>query len=185
MNLSDAIISCYRNYFNPRGRASRAEFWYFYLFSILVGIGIVLASILIGTTIASNRTNQGFEDLAIIISAMLFAFIITLGAVGIPLFMVWIRRLHDIGQTGWWMALPFGMQILVLLSGGSFLNVFQVSGGTGISNMGLFSAVANLVQVALLVVAVLPGQPESNAYGAVPGALTRHNGEVPPATFAG
>lgn len=61
------------------GRARRAEFWYFVLF--LISIGVVFVDILLGAT----------GILALIYSLALF----------VPGLAIGIRRLHDIGRSGW------------------------------------------------------------------------------------
>ena len=36
MNFFDSVVSAFRNFFNFSGRASRSEFWWFFLFCILL-----------------------------------------------------------------------------------------------------------------------------------------------------
>jgi len=76
------------------GRASRSEFWYFALFYFL--IDIVVASIdafvlnpMLGLT-PDQAAQGGFLQ-------MIFAL-----ALIIPSIALSIRRLHDIGKSGWW-----------------------------------------------------------------------------------
>lgn len=66
----------WKNYGNFEGRASRSEYWNFVLFNFLVSL--VLGLISAGT-------------LAIVYSV----------AVIIPSIAVAVRRLHDIGKSGW------------------------------------------------------------------------------------
>ncbi len=70
------------------GRAQRAEYWYFILFTIL--ISIVLAFIDMGTGTFNQET--GFGVISGIYSL----------AVLIPTIAVGVRRLHDTNRTGWW-----------------------------------------------------------------------------------
>lgn len=65
------------------GRATRAEYWYFYLFNNLIGfvIGVIVG--IVGTRI-------------IILFYLYFL------ALLIPGWAVAVRRLHDIGKSGWW-----------------------------------------------------------------------------------
>ena len=76
MNFGQAISTCFAKYATFSGRASRPEFWWFFLFQILVS---VVASML-GDVVA------GLVSLAVLVPAL---------AVG-------ARRLHDIGKSGWW-----------------------------------------------------------------------------------
>jgi len=38
MGFGEAIKTCFSKYFTISGRARRSEYWYFYLFTILLGI---------------------------------------------------------------------------------------------------------------------------------------------------
>lgn len=74
------------NYCNFDGRASRSEFWWFALFSFIVSfvIGIVFAF------------NPKFLDIA----SGLFSLAMLLPSLGLS-----VRRLHDVGMSGWWILL--------------------------------------------------------------------------------
>ena len=63
------------------GRARRAEFWYFVLFQFLLSIGVIIVDSLLGAS----------GILSLIWSLALF----------IPGLAVAVRRLHDIGRSGW------------------------------------------------------------------------------------
>lgn len=82
------------------GRATRSEYWYFILFSI---IAYIVAGILDGFLF--NLTG----------GLPIFTLIIGLGLL-IPSIAVGIRRLHDIGKSGWWYLLaivPFISLVLI------------------------------------------------------------------------
>lgn len=83
MKFVEATKHCLQNYANFSGRASRSEYWFFFLFYILAMItGTLLDNILLGG-------NGVFNTLA------------TLGLV-LPGIAVGVRRLHDLGKSGWW-----------------------------------------------------------------------------------
>ena len=94
--IFDSIYICYTKYFSFKGRAKRQEFWWFFLFSILIGQITSIASSL------QILTNQGSKGLIFAINDM-FYFAIC----GIPSIAVGCRRLHDIGKSGWWQLLTF------------------------------------------------------------------------------
>jgi uncharacterized membrane protein YhaH (DUF805 family) len=73
-----ALIS-FRNF---KGRARRKEYWYFFLFNVL--IALVLYGI--GYALGSNSLYYAFNIVALVPSAA-----------------VSVRRLHDIGLRGYWM----------------------------------------------------------------------------------
>ena len=77
---------------------------------------------------------------------------------GLPILFVWIRRLHDLGRSGWFAPV---INVVVNLSG--FAAMALMPDGTG-------ALIALLIYLASLVVmGVLPGEPGSNKYGAPPG----------------
>lgn len=93
---------------------------------------------------------------AVVLAILVPGLEIVLGPV---ILLAWIRRLHDLGLSGWIAPL---VNIAIAVIG--WLEVGVMSpGGDG----GLFSGVASLV--ALVVMGLLPGQPRANAYGGPPG----------------
>lgn len=74
------------------GRARRAEYWYFFLFNILIGMGFGIVDSSIGS-ISETGTGllSGLYTLAIVI----------------PNLAVTVRRLHDIGKSGWMILVAF------------------------------------------------------------------------------
>lgn len=74
-------------YADFNGRAVRSQFWYFVLFSFIISfvLGIV-DGMLFGRQILSMIFNL---------------------AVLIPSIAIAVRRLHDLGKTGWWYLLIF------------------------------------------------------------------------------
>ncbi|SUD90071.1 DUF805 domain-containing protein [Psychrobacter phenylpyruvicus] len=96
-NAFDWFKKAIKNTFNYKGRARRKEFWYFTLIaSIIIFIAFVLDEILDTPEMLTGLS--GF---------ILF----------FPSLAVTIRRLHDIGKSGWWYlitAIPF-IGSLVLL----------------------------------------------------------------------
>ena len=80
MSFIDAIKTCFRKYATFSGRARRSEFWYWQLFTAIVG-GIAAA-------IDGSDSNV----VAGIVAAEFF----------IPNLAVAVRRLHDTGKSGWY-----------------------------------------------------------------------------------
>lgn len=78
---------------------------------------------------------------------------------GLPMLFVWIRRLHDLGRTGWWAPL---INIVIGIAGWLETGVTSPGGEGGIVQ-GLFSLAA------LIILGALPGQGRVNAYGPQPG----------------
>lgn len=112
----EAILRCVRDKFLIyEGRASRKEFWYFYVVSLvscLVAIGLLCASI----QLTGVDHVQGGNVIATIL--MLIATLLSVGF-GLPFLAVATRRLHDTGKSGWhwlWGLVPcIGSLILLYL----------------------------------------------------------------------
>lgn len=90
MNFGQAVSSCLSNYATFSGRAPRSEFWWFFLFQLLVSVAV---------SIFSEKLN-GLVNLGLLLPSL---------AVG-------ARRLHDIGRSGWWQLLMVsGIGFVVLI----------------------------------------------------------------------
>ena len=86
------FISALKKYAGFSGRSRRAEYWYFVLFSTLIGIGAsTLDAFLYGLESEASVTPSLFISLAITV----------------PSIAVGVRRLHDIDKSGWWLLLYF------------------------------------------------------------------------------
>ena len=124
MSFTDAVRTCISKFATFDGRATRSEFWWFYLFAALVGfIGYV--PILILTVIGASSNDGAISSIFTILTAIFWIlwFIVVI-ALYIPLLAVGSRRLHDRGQSGW-------LQLLLLVPCGNIvLIVFWVMEGT-------------------------------------------------------
>ena len=109
MNPIDSVITCLQKYVGFEGRASRSEYWWFFLFTII-------ASLISG-----------------IIDAMLFGIELTdptpiSWALQIGLFLpsiaVGIRRIHDHGLSGWYCIIPIYNIILFATEGKAVPNMY-------------------------------------------------------------
>jgi len=81
MNFLKSVISCFYKYYIFSGRASRGEFWRFYLFAILWGFLI-----------------EALCEYQII--DLYFSFFLQ-GITLVPYFSCGARRLHDVNKSGW------------------------------------------------------------------------------------
>ena len=103
-----AIKLAYSRYFDFGGRSTRAEYWWYQLYSYIVSIVMTL-SFLIGA-IAGIGALFGDDDMAIaaIIGLLLFllCFLIILLSI-IPAIAITIRRLHDSGKSSLFVWLLF------------------------------------------------------------------------------
>ena len=111
MNMIEAVRVCFIKYAQFRGRARRAEFWWFMLFLFVLGIGVDLTDTMI--------FGYSWEEYAMGPMGAVY----TLATI-IPSIAVGVRRLHDTNRSGWWSLL-----VLVPLIGWIILIVWWAKSG--------------------------------------------------------
>ena len=104
-----------KEYANFNGRARRKEYWMFVLFNILFAIGAMILDNLFGMTM--NGIPYGPIYLIYALALL------------IPGLAVGVRRLHDIGKSGWYLLVG-----LIPLIGGIWLIVLMATDGTPAEN---------------------------------------------------
>ncbi|MBP1225833.1 DUF805 domain-containing protein [Flavobacterium sp. 1355] len=100
----------FENYANFKGRARRSEYWYFALANGLISILLVVIGVIIGSVFGDALTGG-------IIGYVLFGLYAL--ATLLPGLGVVVRRLHDVGKSGWFYLVAFipfigGIWILIL-----------------------------------------------------------------------
>jgi uncharacterized membrane protein YhaH (DUF805 family) len=81
MDFMATVKTCFNKYFVIEGRAPRSEFWWFYLFIII----IMLVAMGLDATMGLPIFN-----------------LIAMLAILAPTICVIVRRLHDHDKSGWW-----------------------------------------------------------------------------------
>ncbi|MDD3679078.1 MAG: DUF805 domain-containing protein [Patescibacteria group bacterium] len=92
-----------KKYSDFKGRARRAEYWYFFLANFLISFGLGFMDGLLG--LADEVT--GYGPLGLIYSL----------AVIVPSIAVGVRRMHDLNKSGWYILVPFYNIILAATEG--------------------------------------------------------------------
>ena len=114
--FGQAVKSCFNQYCGFKGRASRAEFWWFALFGFVLGFVLGFVDGLLFTL----TENEFFALLG-------FSGLFQLG-VFLPTLAVTARRLHDTDKSGWWMLL------YLTIIGGIVVFIFTLLRGNEGSN---------------------------------------------------
>ena len=150
MGFGEAVKTCFRKYFGFSGRATRPEYWWFFLFLV---IGSIVFSIIDIVAFGIDATIQPLTN------------IFSLGTL-FPSIAVAARRLHDTNRSGWWQLIPLAPLPLLLLA---------IPGYTAGTLGGLAIVLITLVILAVLVLSVLlivwlatKGNDGSNRFGEDP-----------------
>lgn len=91
LTLIAAVKICLRKYAEFSGRATRAEFWWW-------ALAVFIVSSVLGVVESAFNTLTGGESYSVL--SAIFSL-----AVLLPNMAVTVRRLHDIGKSGWWLLL--------------------------------------------------------------------------------
>ena len=137
------VQKCLRLYFDGKGRARRAEYWWWVAFVVIVSL---LASAL-DVAISGVNPYTGGPNASFVYGLVALALLA-------PGLSVLSRRFHDVGLSGWLVAGAFGAYAV-----GAMLVAASMPVG-----VVLIAAVA----IAVLIVAVLPSRPGANQYGPNP-----------------
>lgn len=108
MTFSTSIRTCLRKYADFNGRASRSEFWWFFLFTALVSLVLTIPIyVLIFMLAAASESAAGTGLLTVLTIVWSLVIVAVSIALLIPLLAAGARRLHDYGQTAWLLLLYF------------------------------------------------------------------------------
>lgn len=135
------------------GRSTRREYWMFVLLNVIIACAFMLLMVAVIGGAGAAFTNPtdmagmmaGAGAIALIFVILpLYVWALLTGVAG---FAVAIRRLHDLGQSGWMLVLFYAVLIVATMI-----------------SMYLYW----LVAIGGIVVLCLPGTPGANKYGADP-----------------
>lgn len=167
-----------KKYAQFSGRAPRAEFWWFFLFTMI--LFIVMWFLFAGSmmSMAAAGTDPSAGVLQAMGGGMIILSLAWL-ALLIPSIAVQVRRLHDTNRSGWWIGAFYLLYAvyIALLFGSVFSMMGSAMAGTaepsaGAGGMLLFTTLLGLVMmvygIVLLVFYCLPGTPGPNNYGPDP-----------------
>ena len=131
------IQKCLRLYFNGKGRARRAEYWWWVAFAFGVAVVALLLDIAIGGI--NTYTGQPNSQVLYMIASL---------ALLAPGVSVMSRRFHDVGLNGWLVA--------------AFLGVYFVGAMMAMAAMPLGVVLVLIAGVGALIITLLPSRPGAN-----------------------
>ena len=136
MNFQTSVKTCFKKYTTFSGRASRSEFWYFYLFNYGLYAILIISAL----------------NISFIFFWFFFGFFL---ATFIPFLAATARRLHDINKSGWFQILPLPFSF--------FDRLLERSSQEGLSI--LIGLISIGLYIYLLVLYCTKGEKKKNKYG--------------------
>ena len=146
----------FENYANFSGRARRSEYWYFVLMNMIISTVTMVIDKVLDVKFGVN---------------LLYGI-----AVFIPTLSVSVRRLHDIGKSGWILLISY---IAIIICGiGLILGILKL----GSSSFNIWFAIPIIVMFAIciwmLVLFVTEGNDGKNKYGSDPKNIFGEDDEI-------
>jgi len=170
VTFSDAVKTCFSKYLTFSGRASRAEYWYFFAF-------VVLATLIAGTidrlllaALAGDGPAVSGQPIQAIVGLVLL----------LPHFAAAWRRMHDTGRSGYYVLTPTLVSVAAMLVAAFGLGLADMATGTLDS---LLTSATLIVLIPLLIIGLIspllvlwwltrPSQTGPNTYGPNPHEVT-------------
>lgn len=183
LTFGQAIKEAFSKYATFQGRSRRSEYWWFSLFLTLLALVFFLPVILMSLWYSSEGIDVYETDMWPVVLSGLLALLGSLVflALLIPSLTVQVRRLHDVGRSGWWVmwcvvaAIAFEILAFCLLGTRysdmiplqEYKEAFAVStfGGVALSLLGLINT---FISIALIVFSLFDSHKGVNKYGPSP-----------------
>ena len=102
--MGNAISTCLSKYATFTGRASRSEYWFFFLFTLIIAVAAGIISALMGSELVGYALQVAFWITGLAVS---------------------IRRMHDVDKSGWFILIPIYSFILTVTPGTTGSNRFD------------------------------------------------------------
>ena len=168
------FFKCLRQYFDFKGRARRKEYWMFYLWALIIEVVIYGLSLLLGGGLPGIGFDESVPPELMprnVGMGMFFTGLITLYgfAILIPQLAVTVRRLHDIGKSGWLLLLIY---LLIFAGIGlmTYYSVTMLANGPETSMVPFWIGLSIIIAVTIWFIALMvkKGDVGRNKYGEDP-----------------
>jgi uncharacterized membrane protein YhaH (DUF805 family) len=143
MTFAGAVKSGFKNFSNFKGTATRTEFWYFYLFNVLLNV--------VTTTFDSFIVPSSGSGMGLASGGPLY--LITNIALILPNLTIAVRRYHDAGFSGKWLGLYLIPVVAMFVGGGLAVSSAKIDLATA-TDQQVLAAALPLVPAVLLFIAV-------------------------------
>ena len=145
----------FENYANFKGRARRSEYWYYALMTIIISFILSILDDILGLKYGAKSDSGVVSS---IYGLLVF----------IPGIAVSVRRLHNIGKSGWLILLLYGVAFVSCIF--ILTSVFALGFSKVVFGIGMIFAILLLLGSAiwLLVLFCTEGDSGENKYGPDP-----------------
>lgn len=179
MTFTESVRTCLRKYVTFSGRASRSEYWWFFLFTFLLSVVAAVIDWQFFTSVVSMQSDTGTamsaqsnQPVQSIVSLLVF----------LPQLAAAWRRMHDSGRSGFYALFP-----LILMLGAVGVLFFGIGLAGSFTHGGsldiLFTRATLLIVIPTLIVLLIspllvlwwltrPSQPGANKYGPNPNEVS-------------
>ena len=98
MRMKSAVVDGFKRWNDYSGRSSRSNFWWFYVFCFIAPF--ITGAVSLAFTLVFSILKLDILSRFSIIFSLLYIFIL-------PVFVaVGVRRMHDVGKSGWFILVP-------------------------------------------------------------------------------
>lgn len=146
-----------KKYATFKGRARRKEYWSFVLFNMV--FGMVFGFLLGMTEVATG--SKLVSQIGQVIWTLIFL---------LPSYAVSVRRLHDVGYSGWWCFMPLCTCLVCVLVLGC-MYIIGLDMGLLITIGVSFLILMIVLAIFLFVLALRMSELKENKYGPVPDGI--------------
>lgn len=185
MSMGEAVKACISKYATFGGRSRRSEYWWFSLFLLIISI-VLLAPIGVCVALIDSGTinpDAGAWSVVVVIAGILalLSGLFLLFSI-IPSISVQVRRLHDVGRSGWWVFWMFAISLVAAVvplfvlgfDKAVDMNDFSIISNSFSASLvsGLIVLVANIANwamgIAVFIFSLFDSQRGANKYGPSP-----------------
>ena len=158
IDMTQAVILFFKNYFNFSGRASRGEFWWVYLAFFIASIILAIVDAVIGGVIYSFTESEFLLNNGIF--SNIFSLVTLIGWISLT-----SRRLQDNGHSGWWQLAYFSIIPTIIL----WVLFAGFDGNPVLLSFSIIFTIATLgLYILILVWLILPPTKDENRWGRNP-----------------
>ncbi len=175
------MIMPLKRYAEFSGRSRRKEYWMFFLFNVLVGLGFLVLMLIFGgaALFAAGTGGDNTNPAALMAAGGAVGIIYLINvlfslAMLIPSIAVGVRRLHDTDRRGWWLLAPLAPYVLMIVLSIGMVGIAasgsanETAATSAVVLVGISGLAVLVLGVMLLVFMCLEGTRGPNRFGPDP-----------------